>query len=189
MSTTQASGRAFRISPSRASPSMPAMRTSLSTRSKPRSRSAAKASSALAATSGSWPRPFRDVAGGERMFGSASTRRPFALPGLSAAGARQLEREAGASSDRAFEGDPAPMCLDDVADDGKPEARPAEIAGAGRLREALEDPLPLLRRNPRTRVGHREGDGAVSSGGRDDDPASRGRVAEGVREQIRRAPD
>src|SRR5581483_4749425 len=117
------------------------------------------------------------------MFFSSSTIRTFAM---SPAG--QLDGEAAAVPDLAVERDPAAMCLDDIADDRKPEPRGPGVAAFGRLDEPLEDALTLLGPDAGPRVDDRQQDGAVLGGERDPDFAAAGRVAQRVRDQVRQRP-
>src|SRR5690348_10023631 len=84
------------------------------------------------------------------MFFSSSTIR------MVRSATRELQREPAPLPDLALELDPAAVGLDDVADDRQPEARRTQVAAAVRhLREALEDALPLRRRDAGTVVADR----------------------------------
>src|SRR5947199_5285418 len=93
------------------------------------------------------------------MFFSSSTIRMVAIAEDSAP--RQLEREAAALADLALQVDAPAVRLHDVAHDGEPEAGGAELAAVGRLREALEDALPLVGRDAGARVAHGQEDAPV----------------------------
>src|ERR1051326_2482909 len=184
MRTTTASGSPRRLSRSRARPSMPAMRMSERTRSTASRSIAASAAGASSAVSATCPRLRMYFARSVRMFLSSSTIRIVAI----SSAARQLEHEAAPQPDLALEVDAPSVCLDDVADDRKPETRGPDLAAVGGLGEALEDLLALLGRDAGTRVADgEEYRGALRRRLAADAAAAR-RVAEGVGAQDGQGP-
>src|SRR5206468_6051858 len=120
------------------------------------------------------------------MFFSSSTIRMVAIAEDSAP--RQLEREAAALADLALQVDAAAVRLHDVAHDGEPEAGRAELAAVGTLHEALEDALPLVRRDAGPRVADGHPHRPVLRRRLDPDTPAAGRVAQRVRDQVGERP-
>jgi hypothetical protein len=78
------------------------------------------------------------------------------------------------------------VVLHDVLDDAEPQTRAAGVPAAGRVdpEEALEHPAELLLRNPHALVGHGDLDDAVGVAHPDADVGPRGRVLDGVGDEV-----
>src|SRR5512145_1259296 len=94
------------------------------------------------------------------------------------------EGEGRSPADRRLDPDPATVELDDPSGNGEPEPRPALLprAGAVRLLELLEDPLPVRLGDPRPRVGDGHDEGVAVPVGRDPHRANL-RELDGVADQ------
>src|SRR5690349_9077516 len=100
---------------------------------------------------------------------------------------REAEGEGRALAHPGVDVDHAFVVVDDVADDGEPEAGPARLAAAGVVDavEPLEHPLEVARRDADAVVDHRDPDAlAVGARAHLDDRAAVG-VLHGVVEQVR----
>src|SRR5579862_348180 len=100
----------------------------------------------------------------------------------------QFQREATAATHLAGEMYPSAVCLHDVAYDGEAQAGRADVTAGRKLCEAFEDALPLLRRNSRSRVTHRDQHHIRLRGDLRAHPSCRRRIANGVGKQVRQRP-
>src|SRR5262249_15778480 len=121
----------------------------------------------------------RYVAGWLRMFFSSSTMRMLAI-----LAPWQLQREATSVTHLAVEVDAATMCLDDIAHNRKAEAGRADVAAGGKLGEAFENTLALLRRNTGAGVAHGDQHCVRPRRGFDVHLSAGGRVAQRVGNRI-----
>src|SRR5579871_5580757 len=185
MITGKAGLRRF-SSVSKPKPLIPAMRTSLSTRSAVDSGNSLSACSALSASMTRCPAVSKVAATMRRMLRSSSTTRMLANRFLPH---RNIHRESGSVSQLAAREDPAVMRLDDFLGDVQPEARRADVRGIiGKLRERLEDARQNVRGDSRAAVAHDGArDVALASNFHPDVPAFGG-VAQCISHQVGHHP-
>src|SRR5512139_3834028 len=117
------------------------------------------------------------------MFFSSSTTRMLAI--LSS---RQLDGEAAAFAHFAVEMNASAVCLDDIADDRKPEACRTDVAAGPELREPFEDALALLGWNAGPGVAHGDLHRLRLRGSTDADTSRGWRITQRVREQVGECP-
>src|ERR671934_262231 len=122
-------------------------------------------------------RPQRAPPPGQAPDATTARRPRSAAAGSSLRLARQNELEAAALAGRRPKLDPAAERERELARDREPEPRPAAIPRP----ERTEDPVALLRRDPRTAVVDGHADRPVRRPQLERDPASVGRPAEGIR--------
>src|SRR5450755_2196818 len=137
---------------SRPKPFMPALRTSLSTRSAVDSGSSLRACSALSASVTRCPAVSKVAATMRRMLRSSSTTRMLANRFLPH---RNIHRESGSVPQLAAREDSTVMRLDDFLCDIQAQARRTDVRGViGKLREGLEDARQDVGRDARAAVAH-----------------------------------
>src|SRR5271166_1942440 len=137
---------------SRPKPFMPAIRTSLSTRSAVDSGSSLSACSALSASVTRCPPASKVAAIMRRMLRSSSTTRMLANRFLPH---RNIQRESGSVPELTAREDSTVMRLDDFFCDIEPQSRRADVRGViGKLCERLEDAWQNVRRDSGPAVAH-----------------------------------
>src|SRR5579872_444377 len=169
-------------SASRPKPFIPAIRTSLSTRSAVDSGNSLSACSALSASVTRCPPLSKAAAIMRRMLRSSSTTRMLANRFLPY---RNVDSKSGPAPEFAAREDPAVVRLDDFLRDIQPESRRANVRCIiGELREWFEDARQNIRRDAGPVVGHDRARDVALAMNLQLDGTAVGRVAQRVTDQI-----